>query len=59
MHNDNPTVKPTTPLEALIANTCFCKLKSACPDKNSAECMRHRNLYEEFMREKHQKPINQ
>jgi hypothetical protein len=36
-------------LEQLVTNTCFCKLREQCPDKNSAECMKHRNLYAEFM----------
>jgi hypothetical protein len=36
-------------LEELVANTCFCKLREQCTDKNSAECMAHRNLYAEFM----------
>jgi hypothetical protein len=48
--NDD-TIKPTT-LEQMIANTCFCKLKELCPDKNSAECMRHKNIYDEFMQQK-------
>lgn len=38
---------PTT-LEQMVANTCFCKLRETCPDKNSSECMRHRNIYAEF-----------
>jgi hypothetical protein len=45
------TKNPTT-LEQMIANTCFCKLKEFCPDKNSAECMRHKNIYAEFMQQK-------
>lgn len=35
-------------LEQMVANTCFCKLRETCPDKNSSECMRHRNIYAEF-----------
>lgn len=42
---------PTT-LDQMIANTCFCKLKEFCPDKNSSECMRHKNIYAEFMQQK-------
>jgi hypothetical protein len=40
------------PLESLVANTCFCKLKEKCEDKNSTECMRERNIYAEFMAQK-------
>lgn len=36
-------------LETLVATMCFCKLKRFCPDKNSSECMKHRNIYQEFM----------
>jgi len=39
-------------LEQMIAKTCFCKLKEFCPDKESADCMRHRNIYQEFMSKK-------
>jgi hypothetical protein len=42
---------PTT-LEQMVANACFCKLKETCPDKNSSECMRHRNIYAEFKQQK-------
>jgi len=41
-----------TTLEQLVANTCFCKLREACNDKNSSECMRNRNIYAEFMQQK-------
>lgn len=41
-----------TSLEELVANTCFCKLREFCHDKNSAECMKHRNIYQEFMQSK-------
>lgn len=41
-------------LEQMVANTCFCKLREHCADKNSATCMRHRNIYAEFMAQKHQ-----
>ena len=39
-------------LEKMLANTCFCKLKEMCPDKNSSDCMRHHNIYDEFMQQK-------
>jgi hypothetical protein len=41
-----------TTLEQLVANTCFCKLKATCSDKNSSECLRHKNIYAEFMQQK-------
>ncbi len=41
-----------TNLEQLVANTCFCKLRETCSDKNSSECMQHRNIYVEFMQQK-------
>lgn len=59
MNTDNHNIKPATPLEGMIANTCFCKLKTSCADKNSPECMQHRNIYEEFMREKHNQQFKQ
>jgi hypothetical protein len=46
---ENPAIHS---LDELVANTCFCKLKASCPDKNSSECMRHRNIYAEFMAQK-------
>ena len=42
-----------TTLEEMLANTCFCKLKETCPDKNSPDCMRHKNIYNDFMQQKH------
>ena len=36
-------------LEAMMADTCFCKLREKCDDKNSADCLRHKNLYAEAM----------
>ncbi len=36
-------------IETLVATMCFCKLKRFCLDKNSSECMIHRNIYQEFM----------
>jgi hypothetical protein len=53
--NSNPAI---TSLETMINNTCFCKLREQCKDKNSPECMRHRNLVAEFMADKHNKPLN-
>ena len=55
MQTDNTTIKPLTPLEALFAKTCFCKFRESCDDMNSSECMRHRNIYKEFMQEKREK----
>ena len=41
-----------TTLEQMVANTCCCKLRTSCSDKNSSECMRHKNIYAEFMQQK-------
>jgi hypothetical protein len=41
-----------TTLEQMVANTCFCKLRTSCNDKDSSECMRHKNIYAEFMLQK-------
>jgi len=41
-----------TTLEALVAKTCFCKLRTFCEDKNSPDCLKHKNIYAEFMQEK-------
>ena len=38
-----------TTLEQMVNNTCFGKLKEFCLDKNGSECLRHRNIYQEFM----------
>jgi hypothetical protein len=43
-----------TTLEQMVANTCFCKLRTSCSDKNSSECMQHTNIYAEFMLQKHE-----
>jgi hypothetical protein len=43
--------RPTT-LEEIVANTCFCKLRETCHDKHSTDCMRNRNIYQEFMESK-------
>jgi hypothetical protein len=50
-HESTGNASATT-LEALVANTCFCKLKTSCSDKNSSDCMRHKNIYAEFMQQK-------
>lgn len=50
---DQPVNQEAVTLEQLVAQTCFCKLREHCADKNSAECMRHRNIYAEFMLQKH------
>jgi hypothetical protein len=42
-------------LEQMVSNMCFCKLREYCKDKDSVECMRHRNIYAEFMQQKHTK----
>ncbi len=36
-------------LEAMVAKTCFCKLREICEDKTSPECLKHKNLYAEAM----------
>ena len=36
-------------LEELVANSCDCKLRAKCEDKNSADCLKHRNIYAEEM----------
>lgn len=44
--NHNPWMDA---LEAQVKKTCFCKLREVCDDKNSATCMKHRNIFAEFM----------
>lgn len=39
-------------LEQMVANTCFCKLREQCVDKSSIGCMKHCNIYQEFMQAK-------
>ena len=34
-------------LEKLVAESCHCKLREHCPDKNAPECLKHRNVYTE------------
>ena len=36
-------------LEQLVLQSCECKLRTHCPDKTSADCLKHRNLYAEAM----------
>ncbi len=36
-------------LEKVIAQSCDCKLRTHCVDKNSPNCLKHRNLYAEEM----------
>jgi hypothetical protein len=43
------TPNELTTLDALVNQMCFCKLREICEDKSSAECLKHRNLYAEFM----------
>lgn len=49
---EQPVNPEAVTLEQLVAKTCFCKLREHCEDKNSDECMRHRNIYAEFMLQK-------
>jgi hypothetical protein len=51
MANQKNDHKVTT-LDEMVANACFCKLRSICYDKNSSECMRKRNIYADFMMKK-------
>jgi hypothetical protein len=52
MMNKDTSDSAITTLTQLVENTCFCKLRETCSDKNSSECMRHRNIYAEFMQQK-------
>ena len=36
-------------IEAMVKNSCMCKLRESCPDKHAKEFLRERNLYAEFM----------
>jgi len=53
--NAHADSRPTT-LAEIVANTCFCKLRETCHDKHSSECMRNRNIYQEFIMSKSAKP---
>jgi hypothetical protein len=44
----NPALKV---LEALVAETCFCKLRSHCVDKSSTDCLKNHNIYAEAVLE--------
>lgn len=57
MTNNRNKNAEITSLEEMVKNTCFCKLREECKDKNSPECMRHRNIVAEFMAEKHNRTI--
>ena len=37
-------------LESLIAQSCTCKLREICLDKNSEDCLQHKNIYAQEMR---------
>jgi hypothetical protein len=50
MNKENDSV--ITTLQQLVENTCFCKLREICSDKNSSECLLHKNIYAEFMQQK-------
>jgi hypothetical protein len=52
MTSNNESNTSPTNLDEMVATTCFCKLRETCNDKNSSECMRHRNIYAEFMQQK-------
>jgi hypothetical protein len=45
----NSTMSSLKTLEAMVAKTCFCKLREICEDKTSPECLKHKNLYAEAM----------
>lgn len=32
-------------LEQTVAGSCLCKLRESCPDKTSADCLKHKNIY--------------
>ncbi len=38
-------------LEKIVAESCHCKLREHCPDKQSPDCLKHRNLYIEAVLE--------
>ena len=52
----NADNQPAT-LEAIVANTCFCKLRENCHDKHSSECMKERNIYRDFIESKAAKQL--
>jgi hypothetical protein len=50
-HDKNSCSAPVESLtiEDMVKNSCMCKLRESCPDKQSHACLRERNLYAEFM----------
>lgn len=43
----NPAPTTLELLEKIYAESCHCKLREKCLDKNAATCLKHRNLYAE------------
>ena len=52
MTSQKDNTQEANTLEQLVAHTCFCKLRTHCHDKSSGECLKHKNLYAEFMAQK-------
>jgi len=46
-------------LEKVIADSCECKLRAKCEDKNSADCLKHKNIYAEAMQKLQTHRVNQ
>ena len=46
-------------LEKVIADSCECKLRAKCEDKNSADCLKHKNIYAEAMQKLQTQRLNQ
>ncbi len=46
--HDAASTEPSS-IEAMVKNSCMCKLRESCSDKHAKECLRDRNLYAEFM----------
>lgn len=53
LHHSNTLVA----LEKVIAKSCDCKLREQCLDKNSPDCLKHRNLYAEAMQVRKNKDL--
>lgn len=49
---DAANASSLTTLEQMLAKTCFCKLREFCEDKNASDCLRKKNIYDEFMQQK-------
>ena len=49
------TSNTLTILEKLIARSCSCKLREICLDKNSQDCLKHKNIYAQEMCARNQK----